>query len=91
MVQMIIEKENVKDQVHSILQDMKAGKRKAQTISFKKSEHSIDPLSMVDVADLHRKKVVKFILQRVEEIGKKHGVRVELSSDDIHHLLQQAA
>jgi hypothetical protein len=91
MIQMIIEKENVEDQVHSVLQDMKEGKRKAQTMSFKKSEQSIDPLSMTAVADLHRRKIATFILQRAKEIGEKHGIRIELSSDDIRRLLQQAA
>lgn len=91
MIQMIIEKENVGEQVHSVLQDMKEGKRRAETISFKKSEQSLDPLSMLTVAELHRRKVTTFILQRTKEIGKKHGVTLELSPDDIRRLLQQAA
>jgi len=91
MIQMIIAKNNIEEQVHGVLQDIKKGKRNVQTISFKKSEQSIDPLSMADVADLHRQKVVTFILQRAKEIGKKHGITIDLSADDLGRLLQQAA
>jgi tetratricopeptide (TPR) repeat protein len=89
VVQMVIEKENIGERVHTVLTELMEGKRKAQSVTFKRNLENDDAYSLAVIASLHREKIDAFLRRRTQEMSTKHGVSISLSSEDRNRLMQQ--